>query len=77
MGNATLVINNSKEFCDDIWQYKNDFSEEQWKAAFKEFASIIQDAYDYLNKDDEYPDDKLYQVGDVANMLSSIEVKLK
>ena len=77
MKNATLIINNGEEFSDDIWQYKAKFTEYQWKEAFEEFARIVQDAYDYLIEDEMYPDDKLYQVGDVANMLRSIEVKLK
>ena len=79
MESAILVINDEKKFCYDIWQYKNTFTEEEWKSTIRNFADIIQDAYKYLSeereKGDVYPDDKLYQVGDVANMLYSIGLR--
>ena len=78
--NATLIITNGERFSEDIWQDADSFTEEQWKEAFEDFARVIQDAYDYLDEEhheDMYPADRLYQLGDVANMLRSIEVQLK
>lgn len=83
MKNATLVVHNSAKFSNDIWQCDSDFNTKQWKLAIKTFAEITQDVYDFLcqslydknGKEITYPDDKLYQLGDVANMLNSIGVK--
>ena len=76
MKNATLIINNSEKFADDIWQYDADFTEKQWKEAIDSFASNLQDIYDWICNNEEFNmDDKLYILGDVINMLSSIDVK--
>jgi len=84
--NATLVVTNSTQFCNDIWQYENeDFKIKEWKASIKGFAEVVQAAYDFLDQElydedgneMEFDDDVLYQLGDVANMLRSIDVKMK
>lgn len=84
MKNAELTINNGAKFSDDIWQYEAEFTEKQWRETIEEFADVLQDAYDFLDQElyDEdgndvtYPDDMLYQIGDVINMLRSIDVFL-
>lgn len=84
--NATLVVTNSEQFCNDIWQYENeDFKIKEWKASIKGFAEVVQAAYDFLDQElydedgneMEFGDDVLYQLGDVANMLRSIDIKIK
>lgn len=85
MNNATLVIKNNREFADDIWQYKAEFTEKQWKETVTGFAEALQNAYDFLDQelfDEEgnditYPADMLYQIGDVINMLTSIGIRLE
>ena len=73
--NATLVVNNAKKFSDDIWQYDADFTEEQWKEAIENFADNLQDIYNWLTCNEDFDmDDKLYILGDVINMLNSIDV---
>ena len=75
--NATLIINNEKEFCNDIWQYKNNFTIEQWKeilCIFSEIVSETKECLEYLNLDD-FGDDKLYQLGDIINFFNSIDIK--
>ena len=84
MKNAELTINNGAKFSDDIWQYEAEFTEKQWRETIEEFANVLQDAYGFLDQElyDEngndvtYPDDMLYQIGDVINMLRSIDVFL-
>lgn len=77
--NATLVINNGKEFANDIWQYKADWSIDQWKAAVKEFANTVKWARDLIIELDpehyEGGDQNLYQLGDIMNFFDSIDVK--
>ena len=78
MKSATLVIYDGKRFAKDIWQADGDFTKEQWKQTIRGFADVLEDVYDYLDQDrgdDTYPDDKLYIVGDIMNMLLSIDVK--
>ena len=85
MKNATLVINDETEFCEDIWQYRNSFTEEQWNELIKGFANTLNNAYRFINQElydengDEvyFPDDELYVVGDIINMLLAIDVKKK
>jgi len=78
MKNGTLIVHNSEKFSDDIWQSKNDFTEEEWKEAIDSFASNLQDIYNWLTCNEEFNmDDKLYILGDVINMLNSIDVKAK
>ena len=81
--NATLFIYDEDKFFNDIWQCDGSFTQQQWKEVIKNFASILQDAYDFLDceyfteqgKPINYPDDNLYIIGDIINMLSSISVK--
>ena len=77
MSNATLVIKDNEGFCNDIWQYENYFTEEQWKEILEGFADIVLEAKQVLEEMEtpDFLDDKLYQLGDVANMLLSLEVK--
>ena len=80
MSGATLVINDHEKFCENIWQYKVKWTEEKWKEVIENFAENLQDAYHYLDQDrgdDTFPDNQLYIVGDIINMLCSIDVKLK
>lgn len=78
MKNATLIVNNSEKFSDDIWQYKSDFTETQWKESIDNFADNLQDIYNWLTCNEEFDmDDKLYILGDVINMLNSIDVRKK
>lgn len=76
--NGTLIINNAEEFCNNIWQYKNVFTEEQWKEIINSFASNLQDIYNWLTCNEEFDmEDKLYVLGDTINMLNSIDVTTK
>lgn len=78
MKNGTLVVNNSEKLSNDIWQCNNDFTEEQWKEAINSFADNLQDIYNWLNDNEDFDmDDKLYILGDVINMLGSIDVEKK
>lgn len=83
--NATLVISNEEDFCNDIWQYRNNFTEEQWSETIKGFAGTLNNAYRFINQElynkngDEvcFPDDELYVIGDIINMLLAIDIKKK
>lgn len=76
MKNATLIVNNSEKLSNDIWQCNNDFTEKQWKDAINSFADNLQDIYNWLNENEDFDmDNKLYILGDVINMLNSIDVK--
>lgn len=92
MKNATLVINNSKKFSDDIWQYENNFSETKWNVAKQSWIEILETLYriidtesfsDFMElftksrEDLCFGDAELYQLGDIINMLSSIDIKVK
>jgi len=84
MANATLTITNNAKFSDDIWQYDAEFTTEQWKETIDGFVDIISEAKELLEEiqeeecmeDYDFGDDKLYQLGDIINMLSSIDVKV-
>lgn len=76
--NGTLIINDSEKFSNDIWQSEDNFTEEEWKEAIDSFASNLQDIYDWIceNEDCGFDmPDRLYVLGDVINMLNSIDVK--
>lgn len=78
MKNGTLIINNSKNFANDIWQNESEFTEEEWKVAINSFADNLQDLYNYFcEKEDFEMADKLYILGDVINMFNNIDVKIK
>lgn len=75
---GTLIINNSEKFSNDIWQTDDDFTEKEWKEAINSFVDNLQDIYNWLCDNDDCGFDmidKLYILGDVINMLNSIEVK--
>lgn len=73
--NATLVINNSNNLMYDIWQYKNDFDKQQWKSAICSFCETLQDIYDNFSED--IPNDRLYVLGDVINLLGNIDLEVE
>ena len=75
--NGTLIINNSKKFANDIWQADSHFTEEEWGKAINYFARNLQDIYDWLDNEDFDMQDKLYILGDVINMLNSIDIDVK
>jgi len=78
MKNATLIINNSEKFSDDIWQSEDNFTVEEWKETIDSFASNLQDIYDWIDGNDDFDmPDRLYVLGDVINMLNSINVRKK
>lgn len=92
MANATLVINDSEKFMDDIWQYEGDFSKSDWKGSIEEWSKILNELYEIISTEDfyyfitklskeipeieDFGDDKLYQLGDLINMLNSIDVEI-
>lgn len=74
--NGTLIVNDSEKFSNDIWQNEDNFTEEEWKEAIDSFASNLQDIYDWIDENDDFDmPDRLYVLGDVINMLNSIDVK--
>lgn len=83
MKNATLVINNPEGFADDIWQYDDpaDWDEKTWGESIESLTENAQMIYEYLYDteidDDDCPitDSEIYILGDLINMLRSIEVK--
>lgn len=79
MRNATLVIHNGKEFENDIWQTNDNFNQIQWAVAVGDMAVILQSIYDKINECDNglVTDAELYVLGDVINMLDSIDVTLE
>ena len=80
--NAVLLIKNSDGFEDDIWQISGDnFRPNEWVTAIKNFADNAQIIYDWI--DDLDNDDDvggvgfdLYVLGDLINMLRSIDVEV-
>ena len=83
MANATLIIDDSKGFVIDIWQYQNEFTQEQWESVIDNFIDIVSDAKDLLErlaeeeKQSEFLDDRLYQLGDVVNFFCSIGIDVR
>lgn len=77
--NATLVVNNTNEFEEDILQQVQDFTENEWKDYIKSLAQNLQDLYNDLLKTEEYGGGtaELYVLGDVINMLQAIDVEVK
>ena len=77
--NATLVINDSEKFQEDIWKTHEDWNEEKWKTSLKYQAETLQKLYEELSSTEEYCGgcEELYALGDVINMLNSIGVKKK
>ena len=76
--NGTLIVNNSNGLSNDIWQTSDDFTDKEWKEAIDSFSSNLQDIYDWIcdNEDCGFDmPDRLYVLGDVINMLNSIDVK--
>lgn len=82
MANATLKINNSNGFSNDIWQYEANFTAKQWKEAMNDFGCVVAHAREVLEKladedvQDEFLDDEIYQLGDIINFFDSIDVEL-
>lgn len=73
--NATLKINDSKEFGYDIWQTCDceNWSADKWNQSINSLISGLRDIYrDY---DGEINDIDLYTLGDVINLLSAISVE--
>lgn len=92
MANATLVINDSENFCEDIWQYENDFKTKEWNEVKEEWIRILKLLYKIVGSESfdcfmemfskakpslYFGDTELYQLGDLINMLNSIDVKVK
>lgn len=81
--NATLVINDGNGFESDIWQDNSHFNQEDWKSAIEGMNDVLKEIYKETDHNPEkpvwevIPDDKLYILGDVINMLSSIDIELK
>ena len=81
--NAILLIKNSDGFEDDIWDLSGDnFSPNEWKSAIENFTDNAQIIYDWIGTIDN--DDviggvgfDLYVLGDLINMLRSIDVEVK
>jgi hypothetical protein len=74
--NAKLVIKNSPLFMDDIWQYQDEGKDKEWWEKAKDgFVETLQSIYDECGE--HIPDDKLYVLGDVINMLDNIEVEME
>ena len=76
--NATLVIRDTNKFEDDIWQTDiDDFSAGDWKNAISNLADNAESIYNWIDTLDEYPPDfDPYILGDVINLLRSIDVKV-
>ena len=76
--NAILLIRNSKEFEDDIWQYgvscAPNFNNNQWKSVIESFAESLQNIYHCIDNGEEVDDSNLYVLGDVINLFQSIDV---
>ena len=80
MKNAKLVINNPQGFANDIWQYNVPDADFKWSDAIKGFADTLQDIYDFFcteEGDGIIDDGHKYVLGDVINMLYSIDVKVR
>lgn len=77
MKNATLVIYDSEKFVDDIWQYTRDFNEQEWKSSIESMADNLNKIYKYMLTTEEHGAGscELYMLGDVINMLKSIDVR--
>ena len=74
--NAILSIRNNKEFMNDIWQMKGSgFTQEQWEITIKSFSDTLKALYDFVD-DGLPPGIDLYILGDVINMLDSIDVEV-
>ena len=76
--NAYLSIRNSRKFESDIWQYgvgdAPNFNEGQWKSVINNFAETLQSIYNDISDGKEVDESDLYVLGDVVNMLFSIDV---
>lgn len=78
--NAVLLIKNRDGFEDDIWQISGDnFELNEWKTAINNFADNAQSIYDWINNLEMIVESKfdLYVLGDLINMLRSIDVEIE
>jgi len=78
--NAVLLIKDRDGFEDDIWQISGDnFELNEWKTAINNFADNAQNIYDWIDDleitiGSEFD---LYVLGDLINMLRSIDVEIE
>lgn len=76
MKNGTLLINHNAKFQEDIWQTNEDWEMVDWNKSIRYQADVLQNLYDELSETEEYSGgcEELYVLGDVINMLNSIDV---
>jgi len=78
--NAVLLIKNRDGFEDDIWQISGDnFELNEWKTAINNFADNAQSIYDWIDNLETTVGSEfdLYVLGDLINMLRSIDVEIE
>lgn len=73
--NGTLIINNSKKFTYDIFQQECDFTEKEWEELIKYYVEVLGDVYSWFEEHYGESEFDLYTLGDIINMLDSIDVK--
>ena len=77
--NAKLVIKNNNGFSNDIWQTDSCFTTDEWKEAIENFSDVVHHAREVLGEVEleDFAQDEVYVLGDVANFFDSIDVELK
>lgn len=78
--NAVLLIKNRDGFEDDIWQISGDnFELNEWETAINNFADNAQSIYDWIDNLETTVGSEfdLYVLGDLINMLRSIDVEIE
>lgn len=62
-------------FDEAVWQTETDFNEQRYNNWLKSSVSLLQNIYDVI--DGKVEVEKLYNFGDIINMLDSITIKVK
>ena len=64
-----------KIFDEAVWQTETDFDEQSYNNWLKSSVALLQNIYDEI--DGKVDAGKLYNLGDIINMLDSISIKVK
>lgn len=64
-----------KIFDEAVWQTETDFDEQSYNNWLKSSVALLQNIYDEI--DGKVDAGKLYNLGDIINMLDSITIKVK
>lgn len=77
MKEVGILTIDAERFDKAVWNNKSDFNQAGYNAWLKSVAYSLQEIYDIIDGNDSVSPARLYDLGDVINMLDSIKIKKK